>query len=765
MRKEHAEAELYLGDTQYELRSLRFSIESYERSLLSFDAIGDKQGELRCYRGLHRTYNKLGDKEMEETNRQLADEIEFALAKTLVSASKQLDRLQQRIVGAGANSSCEITLERVGAIVPRLRKERITRKLAIRGELRFAESLEKLLAEKKKLLAQGEEDLKRALASDSSEVDSSVINGCSARYEIENFKKKLAKLMGGVRAGEENIAREIANVKIRVSNAEDEIHELEQELLVETGALMQRMMGKERLRCFRFNATNEHLKNVVGTASGGFSTCVAASGMSGLLFDVLAGACLAQALGDPRKEHLGAPTGHQAPIVSLFYTERRVYTGCADATLGVWDVHDELIGGYSISLTKMLYEFDAAVVSVTADTDWLACGCSDCDVFVFNAHTLAIISRLISAHSQTVTALCVASSRGVLATGGADRRVKVWQLEAPSSSSASSSRRRATLAFTLESSEPQQRSSDNERRVRGHLHNITCVKQAANEIVSGDAGGRVIVWNLDADDKLLRVCDPHRDDAVMCLQFDATRIVSGSSRGAICVIDFATGNLLQTLHGHHEAVMDLQFDLKRLVSMSSDGMLRLWYWLAAGNGDGKTKKFHILGAGETLRSLSLKYRTSTHKLLQWNGLPDSTHVYLGQKLIVGVMDADGSAGAWEEEMKTLDCATSVAFGKLSYEDLDFVAANKAKTTDAESQWAAQKVAMLAKEYFPPLDDDEEKAREDNAGDDKSAGESEDESDGSDLDMPVEVDGGDGDDDRQDEQSADGESDDGSDKDE
>jgi len=52
LRQEHAEAELFLGDTQFELRSLRSSVESYERSLLAFDVVGDKQGQLRCYRGL-----------------------------------------------------------------------------------------------------------------------------------------------------------------------------------------------------------------------------------------------------------------------------------------------------------------------------------------------------------------------------------------------------------------------------------------------------------------------------------------------------------------------------------------------------------------------------------------------------------------------------------------------------------------------------------------------------------------------------------------
>lgn len=691
LRFEHGQADLRLGAAFYEMRSLKASVECYERALLSFEALGDKQAELECYRGLQHSYSKLGDKEMEGTNRSLADEIEFALANTLTSANQHLDRLQQRIVGAGAESSCEITLERVGAIVPRLRKERIGRQLVVREELKFVEGMATLLAEKRKLLAQGEEDLKRALASDSTEVDSCVIIGANARYEIENFKQKLAKLMGVVRAGEEHITKEIANSKIRVSNADDEIKELEQELVVETGALMQRMMSKEKLRCFSFNAANERLKNVVGTASGGFPMCAATAGMTGLLFDLLTGACLAQALGDPRKEHLGDPTGHQAPIISLCYVGRRVYTGSMEASLGVWDVKDELVGGYSVSLTKMLYEFDAAVVSVAADKDWTVCGCSDCDVFVFDAHSFALIARMIGAHTQTVTALSVNSSRAIVTTGAADKRVKVWEFGPISTTAA---RRRAKLAFTLEAER------EGDTYFNGHLHSITCVMQEANEIVSGDAGGRVIVWSLDADNKLLRMCDVQRDTAVTCLQFDATRIVVGLSSGDLCVIDFATGNLLQTLHGHQADILDLQFDQKRLVSMSSDGKLRLWYWLTQLGSSGRNK-YHILGAGETLRSLSLKYRTSIQKLLRWNGLPDSSNMYLGQKLIVEV-DTGGNAS---DELQTLDRASSVVFGKLSFEDLDFVTANKAKAADVEGQWAAQRMAMLAKEYFPPLDDD------------------------------------------------------------
>ncbi|KAL4154862.1 hypothetical protein PRNP1_006976 [Phytophthora ramorum] len=695
LRYEEGSAILRIADTHHALRSLRMSIESYERALLLFEAVRDVQGELSCYRGLQRVYERLEDREMIEINKNHADEIEFVLRKKLSSAAQQITKLQQRLVGADAESSCQITLERVGPIVPRLRRERIQRKLDIREEIKLAASLEKLLAEKQALLTQGEDDLKRALASDSSQVDSNIINGSNARYDLEDFKKKLAKLMGSVKVGEDQIRKEITNAKIRISNADDEIIGLEEELAVETGALMRKVLSKERIRCFHFNATNEALKNVVGTASHGITTCFGSAGMNGFLFDFLSGACLAQAVGDPHKNHLGEATGHQAQILCVYYVGHRIYTGSVDASLGVWDVKNEMIGGFSCYLTRILTDFDAAVVSVVADTQWFACSCSDCDVFVFDVGTLATIAHIISAHDRTVTTLVLQSSNSMLTTGAADKKIKVWEL---GEASPFTPRRQVKLVWCLEA----ERRGD--EYFNGHLVPITCIKRVANEIVSGDSAGRIVVWNLDADRKLLRICDVYRDVAVTCLQFDATRIVSGATNGQICVIDFATGNLIQTLHGHQDSVLDLQFDRTRLMSMSADAKLHLWFWQTRDGIGGDSKKYHILGAGETLRSLSLMYRTSIQKILQWNSIPDSTKTYLGQKLIVAV-DTNASAS---DELKTLDLASSVQFGKLSYENLDFVTTNKTKSKDVESQWAAQRLAMLAKEYFPALEDEESK---------------------------------------------------------
>uniref|UniRef100_K3WHI4 LysM domain-containing protein n=1 Tax=Globisporangium ultimum (strain ATCC 200006 / CBS 805.95 / DAOM BR144) TaxID=431595 RepID=K3WHI4_GLOUD len=334
------------------------------------------------------------------------------------------------------------------------------------------------------------------------------------------------------------------------------------------------------------------------------------------------------AVGDPHRQHLGPPRGHEAQIVSLYYIGNRIYTGGMDAALGIWEVQDAVIGGFSVTLVTMLQEFDASVVSVVADMQLIVCGCSDCGVFVFDAVTFAIVARMITAHERSVMGIAVDSGNNWFTTAGADNRVKVWELGPRSTQT---SYRKITLRHCLE---PERRGDE---FFNGHLHPITCIKQTSSEIVSGDSNGRIVIWNVDADHKLLRICDVHKGGIpVTCLQFDATRVVSGGQDGTICVTDFATGHLLQTLVGHKESILDLQFDRKRLMSMSSDGKLRLWYWQSRIGVGGDRKKYHILGSGETLKALSLKYRTSINQLLQWNGLPDSSHLYLGQKLIVEI---------------------------------------------------------------------------------------------------------------------------------
>ena len=59
----------------------------------------------------------------------------------------------------------------------------------------------------------------------------------------------------------------------------------------------------------------------------------------------------------------------------------------------------------------------------------------------------------------------------------------------------------------------------------GHGAPVTAIKLAATEIVSGAANGTLIVWSINHGRALWRV--QAHTSAVLCLQFDAVKIISG----------------------------------------------------------------------------------------------------------------------------------------------------------------------------------------------------------------------------------------------
>jgi F-box/WD-40 domain protein 7 len=71
------------------------------------------------------------------------------------------------------------------------------------------------------------------------------------------------------------------------------------------------------------------------------------------------------------------------------------------------------------------------------------------------------------------------------------------------------------------------------------------------------------------------VCCRGHEAAVLCVQFDKSKILSGSCDKTIKVWNFS-GRCLMTLQGHQDAVTCLQFDLHRIISGSLDCTLKFW---------------------------------------------------------------------------------------------------------------------------------------------------------------------------------------------
>ncbi|ELR24698.1 Fbox domain/WD domain, G-beta repeat-containing protein [Acanthamoeba castellanii str. Neff] len=167
--------------------------------------------------------------------------------------------------------------------------------------------------------------------------------------------------------------------------------------------------------------------------------------------------------------------------------------------------------------------------------------------------------KTVQGHSGPV--LCLSFDNRNIITGSGHREIRVWDLK--------TRRCKHTLS--------------------GHTDSVYCLQHDDEKIVSGSADKTVRIWQIrdrdswqdldqsgdEAGIKCTKRLTGHTD-AVMSLQYDKDRIVTGSADNTIKVWDPVTGKCLATLQGHTGRVWSLQFEGNRLVSGANDKTIRVW---------------------------------------------------------------------------------------------------------------------------------------------------------------------------------------------
>ena len=115
-----------------------------------------------------------------------------------------------------------------------------------------------------------------------------------------------------------------------------------------------------------------------------------------------------------------------------------------------------------------------------------------------------------------------------------------------------------------------------------HKASILCLQYDDTICVTGSSDCTLIVWRL-ADWQPLHQLSRHKM-GVLDVVFDADKIVSCSKDSTICVWDRRTGELLTQLHGHRGPVNAVQLRGDLVVSASGEGCAKLWSLAVAGAG-------------------------------------------------------------------------------------------------------------------------------------------------------------------------------------
>jgi serine/threonine protein kinase len=244
------------------------------------------------------------------------------------------------------------------------------------------------------------------------------------------------------------------------------------------------------------------------------------------------------------------------------------------------------------SLSDHLSSINALAFS--SDGQMLASGSADRTVKLWNPDS-RIPRCTLSGHSSLIDAVVFSLDGATLASGSWDHTIKIWQFEtgelirtlsqhsgwikclaiAPDGQTLiSGSADRTIKIWHLGTGEVQ-------TTLLGHSSAVHSVALSTDgqKLASGSADKTIKLWNLDPAS--LQLTLNGHSDAINSLTFSPSGqiLISGSADKTIKIWNLSSGTLLHTLNGHSEAVNSVAINRQGniLVSGSADKTIKIWH--------------------------------------------------------------------------------------------------------------------------------------------------------------------------------------------
>jgi serine/threonine protein kinase len=233
------------------------------------------------------------------------------------------------------------------------------------------------------------------------------------------------------------------------------------------------------------------------------------------------------------------------PATSLAVLARRAITGHGDGSIAMWDLdRGDKLGSYRRN------EANIWSVAFAGDPSHFLASGHDWAIALWDARTKSEPLHVFEAHESAVQAVAFTQYGPYIASGSADRTVKLWSPLSP-----------API-----------------RTYRGHRDFVTALAFSPDGklLASADLDGSIRLWST-ASSRLYRILPGH-DGRITSIAFSpgGEVLASAGEDGTVRLWDFRRSRLVRTHAG--AAVKSLAFspDGKRLAVASAEGSVRLW---------------------------------------------------------------------------------------------------------------------------------------------------------------------------------------------
>ncbi len=411
--------EILLGECYLESGEIELAKEKYLNGLEKLQYLTNKCPQLsNIYQGLYRCYEKMDDWSRSKEYKDLYNSSRVTLNDKIDATLYKASELNTDILNTSVREGSVIHFQNASL-------NYVETKTKIKELEDYAKEKNRESRENKEeikrlhcLIQRISDEVSHVLGNDATIQTSSLVHDNKQKIKTTELVERLELRKKCSKESLQNEMERERNIRVEIRNIEDEKSILVQDLGLEEGRLIQKMLKKRIIRCMAFNMMNKSGVDVFGTKNAGTKLVVVTVDTEIYVYDMIKGSLVHVFLGGCSNNIDVNRNGHTSIITCIFYHGNKVFSGAMDKTVRCWNINEE-------RLEFVARGHDATVTSIFSDGFSVISGSADKSLIIWNSLTGQMIYRAMG-HSRGISSLDLTSSWCI--SGDSDGEIFVWEM-------------------------------------------------------------------------------------------------------------------------------------------------------------------------------------------------------------------------------------------------------------------------------------------------------------------------------------------------